>query len=42
MKGSYAGVPNDGAHLESHTVDYPNAKLDFTGYELSIGVIVSP
>jgi hypothetical protein len=42
MKGSYVGIPNDGDFLTQETVEYPDAKLDFTGYEFSIGVLFSP
>lgn len=42
MKGSYIGIPEDGDFLTQDSVEYPDAKLDFTGYEFSIGVLFSP
>ena len=42
MKGSYKGIPNDGDNLVTEDVAFPDAELDFTGYELSIGVLFSP
>jgi len=42
LKGSYKGVPNDGNQIIEETAEYPEAKLDFTGYEFSIGVLFSP
>jgi len=42
MKGSYAGIPQNGDMITQETVEYPDAKLDFTGYEFSIGVLFSP
>jgi len=42
IKGSYAGIPQNGDLIAEETVDYPDAQLDFTGYEFSIGVLFSP
>ena len=42
MKGSYVGVPSDGANIMTQDVEFPDAALDFTGYEFSIGVLFSP
>lgn len=42
MKGSYKGVPTNGDLIQEQTIELPDAKLDFTGYELSIGVLFSP
>ncbi len=42
MKGSYKGVVNDGEAISVENAAWPDAKLDFTGYEFSIGVIFSP
>ncbi len=42
MQGSYTGVPNDGDPLTSIEENFPDAKLDYTGYEFSIGVIFTP
>ena len=42
MKGSYTGIPNDGDNLVKEDAAFPDAELDFTGYELSIGVLFSP
>lgn len=39
MKGSYRGIPADGAPITESMVDFPEAELDFTGYELSIGIL---
>jgi hypothetical protein len=36
LKGSYTGGQST---LETKTVDYANAKIDFTGYEFSVGLI---
>jgi hypothetical protein len=38
LKGSYTG---GNTSLETKAVDYPNAKIDFTGMEFSIGLIFS-
>jgi hypothetical protein len=42
MGGKYKGVPQSGDPVTEVTVEYPDAKLDFTGYELSVGVLFSP
>jgi len=42
MKGSYKGVAQNGDQLREDLVELPDAKLDFSGYELSIGIIFSP
>ena len=42
MKGTYKGVPNDGDLIVEETADFKDVQLDFTGYELSIGVLFSP
>jgi hypothetical protein len=42
MKGSYAGIPQNGDMIAQEIVEYPDARLDFTGYEFSIGVLFSP
>lgn len=42
MKGEYRGVAQSGDPVSEERVEYPEAKLDFTGYELSIGVLFSP
>lgn len=42
MKGTYKGIPADGDMIVEEVVDFPDAQLDFTGYELSIGVLFSP
>ncbi len=39
--GSYTGASSVG-DLESVAFDYPDSRLDYTGLELSIGVIFSP
>lgn len=42
MKGNYKGIPNDGDMIVEEIADFKDAKLDFTGYELSIGILFSP
>ena len=42
MKGSYTGIPSDGDNLVTEAVDFPDAALDFTGYEFSIGILFTP
>lgn len=42
MKGTYKGIPNDGDMIVDETADFKDAQLDFTGYELSIGILFSP
>lgn len=42
MKGTYKGIPNDGDMIVEETADFKDAQLDFTGYELSIGILFSP
>lgn len=42
MKGSYSGVPTDGDNIETVQADWNDATLDFTGYELSIGILFTP
>jgi len=42
MKGTYRGVPNDGDMIVEESAEFQEAKLDFTGYELSIGVLFTP
>ncbi len=42
MKGSYKGIPTDGDPLTVVHENFPDSKLDFTGYEFSIGVIYTP
>ena len=42
MKGSYSGVPTDGDNIETVQADWNDAVLDFTGYELSIGILFTP
>jgi hypothetical protein len=38
LKGSYTGGTTS---LETKMVDYPDAKIDFTGFEFSVGLIFS-
>lgn len=40
MKGNYTGFPESGDELHYVPVDYPDSRLDFTGLELTIGVVV--
>lgn len=42
MKGTYSGIPSDGDNIVTEEVDFNEAALDFTGFELSIGVLFSP
>ena len=42
MKGIYKGIPSDGDLIVEEAVDFKDAELDFTGYELSIGILFSP
>ncbi len=42
MKGKYKGIPTDGDMITEESADFKDAQLDFTGYELSIGVLFSP
>lgn len=41
MKGTYKGVPNDGDAIMEEPANFKDAQLDFTGYELSIGILFS-
>jgi len=42
MKGSYLGVPSDGDNITTGEAEFNEASLDFTGYELSIGILFTP
>ncbi len=42
MKGTYKGIPSDGDFIVEESADYQDAELDFTGYELSIGILFAP
>ncbi len=42
MKGTYKGIPYAGDMIVEEIADYQDAQLDFTGYELSIGILFSP
>ena len=42
LSGTYTGISDPDAPLETVEVNYPDAKLDFTGIELSLGVLFSP
>ncbi len=42
MKGAYAGIPTNGDLLVNEQVEFKNAELDFTGYELSLGILFTP
>ncbi len=42
MKGTYKGIPDDGDKIVEEPADFADAKLDFSGYEFSIGVLFSP
>lgn len=42
MNGSYIGVPADGSPIMEEKINFEDAGLDFTGYEISIGVLFSP
>ena len=42
MKGTYKGIPENGDMIVEEPADFKDAQLDFTGYELSIGILFSP
>ena len=42
LKGSYSGVPSNGRNIVTEEIELPDAELDFTGYEFSIGILFSP
>jgi len=42
MKGTYKGIPSNGDRIVEESADFKDAQLDFTGYELSIGVLFAP
>lgn len=42
MKGTYKGIPENGDLIAEEQADFKGAQLDFTGYELSIGILFSP
>jgi hypothetical protein len=42
LRGTYKGLPPDASSLTEETVEFDEAMLDFTGYELSIGVLFTP
>jgi hypothetical protein len=42
MRGGYKGIPVDGDMITTVREDFPDAVLDYRGYELSLGVIFSP
>ena len=42
MRGKYRGVEQSGDPVTEVTAEFPDSKLDFTGYEFSIGVLFSP
>ncbi len=42
LRGTYKGFPPDASSLTEETVEFDEAMLDFTGYELSIGVLFTP
>jgi hypothetical protein len=42
LMGTYKGIPESGDLVTEENAEYPEAKLDFTGYEFSIGVLFSP
>jgi hypothetical protein len=42
LKGTYKGVPEDGDNISEDYAEFDQAALDFTGYELSIGILFTP
>jgi hypothetical protein len=42
MQGSYTGVPEGSNTVTTEAADYPDAKLDYRGIELSIGILLTP
>ena len=42
LKGTYKGIPGNGDMITEESVSFKDAQLDFTGYELSIGILFTP
>ena len=42
LRGDYVGVESDGDQIQEESARFQDSKLDFTGYEFSIGVLFSP
>jgi len=42
MQGTYTGLPSENEGLQTVEVSYPDSKLDFTGFEISLGAIFTP
>jgi len=42
LKGNYVAVKDDGSGIVEEQLDYPDAKLDFSGIEISLGVTMKP
>lgn len=42
LRGTYAGLPAENQPYTEVEVEYPDSKLDFTGLELSLGILITP
>lgn len=42
LRGSYSGVPSENSAFTTENAAYPDSKLDFTGLEISFGVLITP
>lgn len=42
MKGTVRGLPEGATALQGLDFDYPDARLDYSGLELSLGVLLTP
>ncbi len=42
MRGSYSGLPSENSSYQVEEVAFPDSKLDFTGFEISLGAIFTP
>ncbi len=42
MRGTYSGVPSENDGYLTAEVSFPESRLDFTGFEISLGAIFTP
>ena len=42
MRGTYSGLPSENDGFQTEKVSLPDSKLDFTGFEISLGAIFTP
>lgn len=42
LRGTYSGVPDESTGYTTANAAYPNSKLDFSGFEVSVGAIITP